>query len=207
MIRRRPKRGNRPTKRLDLTDMRHLFRDGRVWSGLGVVIAPDGGPHWRIEPNGSGDPFDITVEVEIMPSQVHVTARLRAGMWEVPDVGDEVAILIPAGEIDFQPIVIATLSSGSVPAVQGPEPGRILIVKGEVLVHDGTGGAVALALKSDVDAQRSWVAAQFSGSNGHVHVVAGAATTTMITVADPAATPPTPSTPPASIGTTVLKAK
>jgi hypothetical protein len=178
---------------MDLTDMRELFRDRRVWSALGVVIAPDGGPHWAVVPSDTGGAFDIVVEVEIQPSQVHVTARLRAGMWEVPAVGEEVAVLVPDGRIDFQPIVIAILSSGSVPTVQGPQPGRIVIVSPEVMIHDGTGGAVALARKSDVQALADFIETEA------VFVLAGYGNTTPGTL--PGNVPPVPD------GTTVLKAK
>ena len=154
-----------------LTDMRSLFRDHRVWTGLGVVIEPEGGgAHWSVVPGpgGSGS-VDIVVEVELQPSLVPVTARLRAGIWEVPALGDEVAVLIPDGEIDFQPIIVARLSSGSVPETQGPQPGRIVIVSPEVLVHDGNGGAVSLSLKSDVEEAISKLNALIAAYKIHVH--------------------------------------
>lgn len=144
---RKPYRGRRGTKQLDLTDMKKALRDGRQWTALGIVVAPpDGSAHWKIV----GDNIDVMVEVELQPSQEPVTARLAAGIWMVPDVGDEVAVMLPAGELDFMPTITCVLAS-SVPATQGPQPQRILIVRGEVLVHNGSGGAEPLVRKSEFD--------------------------------------------------------
>lgn len=187
----KPMRGNRPTKRLDLTDIRHALADGRQWAAIGVVVQPeDGAPHWEIV----ADNGDVIVEVELQPEQVPVTARLAAGMWIVPDVGDEVAVILPAGELDFMPIITCVLAH-AVPTTQGPQPGRVVIVSGEVFVHDGTGGAVPLALKSDVDALATHV-------DGHSHSVAGV-------TAGAATVPSTPplAASPIAAGTDVLRAK
>lgn len=147
----KPMRGRTPTKRLDLTDMRALFKDGRVWSGLGIVHKPDGvAQHWEVVTD-DGESVDILVEVVLQPSEEQITCRLKAGLWEVPDEGDEVIVIIPEGAIDFMPIIVGRLSNNVVPTTQGPQPGRLVIVNGEVLVHDGNGGAVSLALKSDVE--------------------------------------------------------
>ena len=84
-----------------------------------------------------------------------MTARLAAGMWLVPAIGEEVAVIIPAGKIDFSPIIVGILSSNSVPQPmdgQGPTPTQIVIARGKVLIHDGNGGAKALAYLSDVQA-------------------------------------------------------
>lgn len=183
MISRRPKRGRRGAKRIDLTDMRHLFKDGRVWTGLGVVVAPNNEPHWQIVADEeTGDLLDVIVEVELQPSQVLVSARLRAGMWEVPALGDEVAVIIPDGAIDFQPVIVATLSSGVVPAVQGPQPGRIVIVSGEVMIHDGNGGAEPLVRKSEFDGHHhkapTLVGASYGVGFDPAVVTGGAATIT-----------------------------
>lgn len=77
----------------------------------------------------------------------------------------------------------------------------------KVVVNDGSGGQT-LATQKDIDNLRNWVFAQFSNTAGHVHVVVGGATTTMVTVpATPVPPAPTPSVPPTSIGTIVLEAK
>lgn len=146
----KPLRSRSAVKRLDLTDMRSLFKDRRMWSAMGIVYAPDGEEHWQVVLNEAGDSVDVIVEVELQPSQVPVTCRLPAGVWDVPDVGDEVGVILPDGEIDFMPVLVCRLSTNRVPTTQGPQPGRIVIARDEVLVHDGEGGAVSLALKQDV---------------------------------------------------------
>lgn len=146
----RPKRRRVASKRLDLTDMRAAFRDGRMWAGIGTVYKPADAEFWKIVPHDDGSGFDVHVEVELHPSGQDITARVPAGVWEVPQLGDEVGVILPAGAVDFMPIVVCRLASGVVPSTQGPQPGRTVIVNGEVFVHDGSGGAVALALKSDV---------------------------------------------------------
>lgn len=145
----KPKRRGTGAKRLDLSDMRELFRDRRVWSAVGRVVLPDGtDQHWQIVEH-EGEGVDIEIEVVIQPSQVPVTARLRGGgWWEVPALDDEVALLIPDGQVDFMPIVIGSLSTNRVPTGQAPSPTNIVIAApagGKVYVHDGSGGAKALA--------------------------------------------------------------
>jgi hypothetical protein len=167
MSARTPKRRKVGTKRLDLTDIKHALREGRAWTALGTTYKPDDAEdYWRIVPRsvdeGGGGPatvgpgddgppgFDLIVEVELHPSGEIVSARVPAGVWDIPDLGDEVIVAIPDGEIDFHPSIVCRLASGTVPGAQGPAPGRIVIVRNEVFVHGGEGGAVALALKSDV---------------------------------------------------------
>lgn len=148
----KPKRGRGPVKRLDLTDMRELFKDRRLWSAIGIVMAPEGEQHWEIVQNDAGDGVDIIVEVVTQPGLETVSCRLPAGVWDVPDEGDEVAIVFPEGDRDFMPVIVARLSTNVVPTAggQGPQPGRIVIARDEVFVHDGNGGAVSLARKQDV---------------------------------------------------------
>lgn len=150
----RPKRGSVGAKRIDLSDIREVLKDQRQWCGIGVVIAPsDGSPHWRIETDDDGTEVDVLVEVVLQPSQIPATCRLAAGMWTVPDLDEEVAVIIPAGRIDFMPIVIAILSSNVVPGGgQGPAPTNIVIARGpgtKVYIHDGTGGAEPLVKRSE----------------------------------------------------------
>lgn len=147
-------RGQRGAKRLDLSDMRAALRDQRQWCEIALVVAPtDGSPHWRIETDGSGNAIDVVVEVVTQPGLVPLTARLASGIWQVPALGEEVVVVIPAGEISFAPVIVALLSSNSVPNTggQGPDPTRIVIVRGSVLIHDGAGGAEPLVRKSDFD--------------------------------------------------------
>jgi hypothetical protein len=143
--------GRRPTKRLDLRDLRAAVEDSRVWSAVGQVIQPDGeagATHYELVPGESGAIVDILVEVLLLPSNIEVTCRLAGaagarGAITIPDVGDEVLIVIPNGQVDWMPVLIARLSTNDVPnpVGQGPATGTTVIMDTTVLVHDGTGGA------------------------------------------------------------------
>lgn len=186
----KPMRGQRASKRLDLTDMRETFRDRRTWCSVGLVADPGDGAHFEVTADGHED---VVVEVVLQPSLVPVTCRLAAAVWIVPNIGDEVVVLIPEGDPAFMPCIIALLSSNSVPTTQGPALNTISIVRNQVLIHDGAGGAVALALKSDVDNL-----ADHYGSHTHTGVTTGGGTSGTI--------PPAPPVPEA-VGTSVLKGK
>lgn len=118
-----PKRPRKGPKRLDLTDLRQLLRDERVHAQLAVVTVPDDTTsHWR------KDGGDILVEVVTVPRGIELTCRLGAGagalgmgLWRVPAVGTEVAVLVPDGEPGFQPTIVACLSSGGAPARAGDD--------------------------------------------------------------------------------------
>ncbi len=147
----KPRRGKKAAKRFDPSDLRHLMRDHRQWCSIGVVVAPtDGSPHYRLDMDGA-DALDVLVEIVLQPSQEPVTARLSAGMFMIPAIGEEVAVIVPSGETSFMPVIACILSSNIVPTTQGPSPTRIVLVRGEVLIHDGTGGAEPLVRKSDFD--------------------------------------------------------
>ena len=197
----KPYRGQRPTKRLDLSDMRELFRDRRAWCVVGRVTVPDGAAqHFEITDT------DILVDVVTQPGLHDVTCRLAAGMWLLPDVGEEVVIAIPEGEMAFMPTVIGILSTGIVPSDQGPTPQRIAIVRQEVVVHDGTGGAEELVRKGEFNTFRAWVEQQFDAAAGHKHAVTGAVTAAITTVAVTGTANPTIPVPTVA-GTQVLKGK
>lgn len=159
-----PLRGRRAVKRVDLTDLREVLRDRRMWSAIGVVTKPDDAEHFE-EITG---PSDVLVEVVLQPTLIPVTCRLPAVFWTVPDVGEEVAVLIPEGAPDFMPIIVAILSSNSLPSAQGPAAHRIAITRAEVVVHDGAGGADPLPTLADVEAIKSAIAgaAVISGDGG-----------------------------------------
>lgn len=194
----KPKRGRKAAKRIDLTDIKEALRDRRQWTALGLIVAPtDGSPHWRIESDDQGNQVDVLVEVVLQPSQEQITARLAAGMWTVPALGEEVAVIIPAGRTDFMPTIVCILSSNSVPGGgQGPDPTTIVIARGSVLIHDGNGGAQALAYKSDVDGVINYI------QTGLVLKVPGAQAGTAVLAAGVAT-----SLAPSTTGTQVLKAK
>lgn len=170
----RPKRGRRPRKRLDLSDMRSLVADRRLWCAIGKVIVPDdheGATHYELVTGPGGAIVDLLVEVELQPGLQDVTCRMSGfaggagvGIWTVPAVGDEVLVALPEGMLEFMPTIVAMLSTRDIPNAggQGPALGRTIIVNGEVLIHDGAGGAVPLAKKSDVDDLATYVDTELS---------------------------------------------
>lgn len=195
---RRPK----ATRRLPVAELRELVRDHRSWCRLGLVYEPDSGSHYELVVEGS-TLVDVLVEVEIVPDRIPLTCRLSSvaggsgiGIWTIPAVGDEVIVAVPDGDIAFAPTIVALLSTGDIPnpSGQGPAPGRTIIVNDEVLVHDGSGGAVPLALKSDVqevvDAIKN--SAVLAGDGGATYK------SNMTAVLDAAGTPS---------GTSILKAR
>ena len=105
--------------RMDLTDMRELMEDGRIWMSMAIVIVPEGASsHFELISN----PPDVLVDVETQPDQLDLTCRLasfgggaNAGIWAIPPPGSEVLVAIPEGIINFMPSIIATLSSGDLP--------------------------------------------------------------------------------------------
>ena len=119
-----PRRGQRASRRLDLSDLRRAVADRRVHTELAVVRKPaDAAAHFEIVDGGE----DVLVEVETVPGGQELTCRLGAGaggremgLWRIPAVGDEVAVLVPTGEIAFSPMIVAVLSSGKVPARLAP---------------------------------------------------------------------------------------
>lgn len=143
----KPYRGRRGSKRFDLTDLRALLKDQREWSSIGRVFLPPGqAQHFEITGG------DIFVDVILQPSLVDVTCRLAAGMWLVPALGEEVVVSIPEGQLEFMPVVIGVLSTGKVPSAQQPSPTRIAIVRQEVVIHDGSGGANPLPTLASLQA-------------------------------------------------------
>jgi hypothetical protein len=164
----RPRRRGAGNKRLDMTEIRSALRDERRWTAIGVIVAnTDGSPHWRVEMDGS-EAVDIMVDVVLQPSQVPIECRLQAGMWIVPRIGEEVAVSIPDGQIDFLPCIIGILSSNEVPTVQGPTPDRMVFERDEIVAHDGEGGAVPVAIASDLTALKTAIqnAVVISGDGG-----------------------------------------
>lgn len=145
-------------KKLDLTDIRHVLRDRKQWAVLGVVVVPEGGDsHFQLVEE-DGDLVDILVEVETVPDGNDITARLGGGaqgrgVYTIPSVGDEVVVVYPSGQIAFMPTIVALLSTNAIPnpSGEGPAENRTVIVNGEVLIHDGSGGAESLVKKTEFD--------------------------------------------------------
>lgn len=116
-------------KAIDMAQVKSALRDGKAWTSLGVVRQfPGESSHFEID----GD--DVLVDVELVPSNERVLCRLAAagggGFWTVPAVGEEVAVLVPEGDIEADPIILGTFSTppGDV-AVD-----RIIITRGEVKI-------------------------------------------------------------------------
>lgn len=132
--------------------------DDRIWTGLGTVLAAQGGgDHWE-----SHEGQDITVRVELHPSGTVLRCRLGAlaagvgtGAWQVPPVGCEVAVLIPDGEPDAGGIIVATLSCGEIPEGVAPSDLVIVVPDGAKVYIRGAGGTPEpLVTKSQFDAHK-----------------------------------------------------
>ena len=156
---RRKKRRQKPKKRFDMTNLTQSlegmgFSRG-FFSCLGIVrAAEDGGTHFDL------DDEDLTVEVELMPSQTRLTVRVGTvagggggGIWKVPPVGAEVLVAIPDGDLDFQPTICSWYASGQLPADIG-ESNLVVACPsgGNVFIHDGSGGVEQLVTKSAYEA-------------------------------------------------------
>lgn len=193
-----PYRGRSSSKRLDLTDMkRALGVDGiKLWCAIAIVQAPQGEQHFEVLTD------DVHVEVVTQPSLIPLTCRLAAGIWRIPDPGEEVVVLIPEGEIAFMPILVDVLSSGSVPTTQGPALDTAVIARPHVLIHDGSGGANPLPTLASLQASIDKLNALMDKYIAHTHIgvttgvgTSGVPSDVAITHADDA------------VGTTVLEAK
>ncbi len=159
MIVRGRKRARHGKRRLDLSAVREALRDRRIYSALAIVTKGANGIHYEIDE----DEGDILVEVVTVPDGIALTARLGAvagaagaGVYAIPPVGTEVAVMVPAGDLHFSPVIVATLSTGNIanPSGQGPTETQTVIVNGTVLVHDGLGGAQPLVTKAEFDAHK-----------------------------------------------------
>ena len=102
-------RSRKGAKRLDMAEVRSALKDGRLWATLGVVRKfPGESSHYEILDDG------VIVDVELMPNRERVACRLGTdgggGVWRVPPEGTEVAVLVPHGDLDTDPIITATVS-------------------------------------------------------------------------------------------------
>lgn len=149
-------------KRLDVDAIRDAVLSGADVPNnikIGVVKAADpGSPYYTISDDG------LLIDVELQPSGEEVTALMCVaggnegnGVWEIPDEGVEVVVLLPDGALDFRPTIIPT-SSGKVP--ERLAPGRLLVVGKRIeiiaaeeiyLSSDGVAGE-PLITKSQFDA-------------------------------------------------------
>jgi hypothetical protein len=142
IVKRRPKHA---TRRLDIAAIKQALADDRVYPCLGLVTDEDVASHYSL------DDEDLLVEVALMPGEERVTARMglfgmgpNAGIWSVPPVGTEVALMVCDGELEGGVFIVGILSTGNVP--DGVAENVIVIAApSKVLIHDGDGGAQPLA--------------------------------------------------------------
>lgn len=205
--RRKPKK---PTKRMEVSAQREVLRDDRIWCKVGIVVKR-GASHFELTDD------DLLIEVDLMPEEVEVTCRMgavgggaAAGYWFIPPVGSEVAVLIPDGEEADDLVIVGVLSTGELPA--DVAEGRVVVAGGEVYIHDGAGGAVALALKSDVDAVKSTFDGHRHHQFGYPGGIQDAGTVFGTSVPKTTITTPAPGAGPTDViaepaGTIVLKGK
>ena len=118
-----PTRGT-ATKRMDLSNLRHLLKDDRTWCVRAKVYAPDGGSHWRVDTSGGGR--RVLVEVEAIPSGLDLTCKLGTcssgagtGLWFIPKVGTIVVVDISDGQVDGFPTIVGVEDSGGFPERAG----------------------------------------------------------------------------------------
>lgn len=114
-----PMRGRKASQVADLTDLRSLMKDTRLWCVKAVVKAYEGeDSHWERD-SESGH---ILVQVETVPNAYPLVCRLGCaaggfgmGLWRVPAPGVEVIVDISGGELEDEAAIVAILDSGSPP--------------------------------------------------------------------------------------------
>lgn len=117
------------------------MQDSRTHTAIGLVVAPGGESHFII------DGQDVLVDVELLPNGEQLLCRLGSiaggagfGVWAIPPVGTEVSVLIPHGDLEMDPVVIGTLTSGTAPA--GLDASTLVIIPppgGKVVIGDPNG--------------------------------------------------------------------
>lgn len=117
-------RGKTPAKRMDVSNLKHVLRDERIWCFRGRVFAPDGGSHWRVDTSGGGR--RVLVEVESLTTGLHVTCKLSTcaggsgtGLWFIPKAGTIVLVDISDGAIEGFPAIVGVEDSGGFPERAG----------------------------------------------------------------------------------------
>lgn len=139
-----------------LVQLRELLMDRRMWCAVGQVLAPNAtDKHFAI----TGD--DVYVDVQLSPNGEQVLCRLGTvgggiglGIWSIPPPGSQVAVLVPQGDVEADPVVVAVLSSGAPPDGLADGGTIVIAVKGgqQVLIHDGSASdAKPLCTKADFD--------------------------------------------------------
>jgi hypothetical protein len=139
----KPKRQRQGSKRLDLSNLKALIKDRRCWVCSAVVVKPEGEQtHFEIVTDGGE--VAVYVDVETVPQRLDLTCKLGGdgSVYRIPNVGDEVAVVIPEGEMDgLDPVIVAVFPSGM---PDGVAENVTVIANSQVLIHDGAGGAEPL---------------------------------------------------------------
>jgi hypothetical protein len=106
------KRWAKPAKHMDMTGLAEAVRDQRQWCAFGKVgKGPNGEPHFEIDQENQ----EILLSVYLQPDQQWMPCLFAtaggagAVLVTIPEEGDQVAIIIPSGEIDFLPMVVAVV--------------------------------------------------------------------------------------------------
>lgn len=179
-------RSKQGAKRVDLTGLREVLRDRRCWACMGLIVKGDDGSHFEL------DATDVLVEVESVPDGKRMTARLGSlaggpgrGVWAIPPVGTEVAMIVPEGSTEFGPIIVGTLSTGEVPSeldetivVMSNNLGDIAVVPmGDLKLGDNSATEAAIRGNSFKVTFDAFV----TKYNAHSHTAHGVVTTTQAT--------------------------
>lgn len=183
-----------------LPSMRDLLKDERVGLVKGRVETHEGEPSH----------FEITAEGHVSlqcKSQIHgvpITAIMPggsddgSGTWAIPAPGTEVLLGFDDGDFEGDAFVVQVFGNAP-PAVAAT---KVFIQGTDVRVQAPGGTAVSLATKADLQADVDYLKNQFHATLGHVHVVAGAATTT---ITEGTGGPGTSGTAPSPSGTSILR--
>lgn len=111
---------------MDLDTMRAPLADRRVWGGLGLVWKPpQHDKHYEFYDN------DVLVYVRMQPTDDEIICRLVSanGLWVIPPLGSEVAVLVPMGDYEAEPMIVGILSTEGVPdALSSDEEKHMVVV-------------------------------------------------------------------------------
>lgn len=211
------KRARMGGKRMDFATQRAALGQQQMTSALGIVRQfPGEQSHFEISTeNGTNE---ILVDIELIPSGTRTLARVgfgTDGMYRIPRVGQEVAVLIPydsssliKDSMDYEPIIIGVLDTDApaelVDATTVIKAPSVIVIADHVQVKspdiklsqaDGS-GTDKLARKSDVDSVITRVNSFVTLFNTHVHSgvqtgggISGASTSSATAIPTPAYSP------------------
>lgn len=146
--------GSRTGKPIKAADWRDFNGDDKLWVSVGTVNKPDAlDAHFEIvDDDGTKD---ILVEVLLAPGGEQITARLGSaaggagrGLWRIPAVGTEVAVLLPSGELDGDPVILATMSTDAVP--DGINETILILRNDAAILIEATNGDTTVKASGDV---------------------------------------------------------